>query len=269
MELNLKKPIIFFDIETTGINIAKDRIVEISYIKVLPGGQEETETIRVNPTIPISEEASSIHGITNEDVKDCPTFPEIAKDIAKIFQGCDLAGYNSNNFDIPMLAEEFLRAEVDIDLKKHRFIDVKVIFHKMEQRTLSAAYTFYCNKELECAHSAQADTEATYEILKAQLDRYNGKTCKNPKGEESEPLSNDIDVLSRFSSHNKNVDFAGRFVYDNKGRETINFGKYKGMPVQEVLEKDPGYFGWMMKSDFPLYTKKVLTNIKLRMKNTL
>ncbi len=269
MELNLKKPIIFFDLETTGINIAKDRIVEISYIKAYPGGQEETDTIRLNPTIPISEEASSIHGITNEDVKNCPPFSEIAKDIAKIFQGCDLAGYNSNNFDIPMLAEEFIRAEVDIDLQKNRFIDVKVIFHKMEQRTLSAAYAFYCNKELECAHSAQADTLATYEILKAQLDRYNGMTSKNAKGEESEPFSNDIDVLSRFSSHNKNVDFAGRFVYDNKGRETINFGKYKGLPVEDVLKKDPGYFGWIMNNDFPLYTKKILTNIKLRLMNKL
>lgn len=267
MELNLKKPLIFFDLETTGINIAHDRIVEISYLKLYPDHNQESKTIRVNPTIPIGEEAKAIHGITDEDVKDQPTFAEIAKEIAKVFEGSDLAGYNSIHFDIPLLAEEFLRAGVDIDLKKHRFVDAKVIFHKMEQRTLSAAYKFYCNKSLEEAHSAEADTYATYEILKAQIDRYEGLGYKNAKGEESEPIANDMDVLSRFSTHNQNVDFAGRFVYDQEGREVFNFGKYKGKPVEEVLDKDPGYYGWMMKGDFPLYTKKVLTNIKLRKRN--
>jgi DNA polymerase-3 subunit epsilon len=264
MELNLTKPIVFFDIESTGINVATDRIVEFSYLKIFPDGRKASKTYLVNPTIPISAEATSIHGITNEDVKDAPTFNEIAKEIAREFEGCDLGGYNSNTFDIPMLAEEFLRAGVDIDFKKHRFVDVKVIFHKMEQRTLSAAYQFYCNKELDGAHSAEADTLATYEILKAQVERYQGKTCKNAKGEESDPIENDMDVLAAFSMHNKNADFAGRIVYNNKGEEVFNFGKYKNKPVVEVLEKDPGYYGWMMKGDFPLYTKKVLTNIKLR-----
>lgn len=251
MELNLKNPIIFFDLETTGINIVTDRIVEFSYLKIYPNGKEESNTFLVNPTIPIPSKISEIHGITDEDVKDAPPFSELAKTLSKIFEGCDLAGYNSNKFDIPLLAEELLRAGVDIDLKKHKFIDVQVIFHKKEQRTLSAAYKFYCNKELTDAHSAEADTRATFEVLKAQLDTYSD-------------LKNDVAELSKFSSHTRNADFVGRIVYDENGVEHFNFGKYKGRKVEQVFESDPAYYGWMMNNDFPLYTKKVLTNIKLR-----
>jgi DNA polymerase-3 subunit epsilon len=251
MELLLKNPLIFFDLETTGINIASDRIVEISWLKIQPDGRESIQTRLVNPTIPIDPRAIAIHGISDEDVKDKPTFSEMARSLANEFEGCDFAGYNSNKFDIPLLAEEFLRAGVDFDLRKRKFIDVQVIFHKMEQRTLAAAYQFYCKKVLEDAHSAEADTRATYEILKAQLDHY-------------EHLHNDVDYLSEFSTQNRSVDLAGRIIYNDKDIEIFNFGKYKGEPVEEVLKKDPGYFGWILNGDFPLYTKKVLTNIKLR-----
>ena len=242
---------VFFDLETTGVNVASDRIVEISWLKIQPDGRESKWTQLVNPTIPIDPRAIAIHGITDEDVKDKPTFTEIARTLARDFEGCDFAGYNSNKFDIPLLAEEFLRAGVDFDLRKRKFIDVQVIFHKMEQRTLIAAYKFYCQKELENAHSAEADTRATYEILKAQLDHY-------------EHLQNDVDYLSAFSTQNRSVDLAGRIIYNDKDIEVFNFGKYKGESVEEVLKKDPGYFGWILNGDFPLYTKKVLTNIKLR-----
>ena len=255
MELNLTKPIVFFDLETTGVDVANDRIVEISLHKVMPDGKEETKTMRINPEMPIPPQSTEIHGISDEDVKDEPTFNIVAKDVAKFIEGCDLAGYNSNKFDVPLLAEEFLRVGLDVDLKKHRLIDVQVIFHKMEQRTLSAAYKFYCEKNLDNAHSAEADTIATYEILKAQIDRYT-------------ELNNDVEELSKFSSHNKNADFAGRIVYNNKEEEVFNFGKYKGQTVESVLEKDQGYFSWMLNSDFPLYTKKVLTAIKLRKFNS-
>ena len=251
MELNLKNTIVFFDLETTGVNVASDRIVEISWLKIQTDGSESIKTHLVNPTIPIDPRAIAIHGITDEDVKDKPTFSDLARTLAKEFEGCDFAGYNSNKFDIPLLAEEFLRADVDFDLRKRKFIDVQVIFHKMEQRTLTAAYQFYCKKVLEDAHSAEADTLATYEILKAQLDHY-------------EHLQNDVDYLSVFSTQNRSVDLAGRIIYNDKDIEVFNFGKYKGEPVEEVLKKDPGYFGWILKGDFPLYTKKVLTNIKLR-----
>ncbi|HJX70941.1 MAG TPA: 3'-5' exonuclease [Bacteroidales bacterium] len=251
MKLKLKNPLIIFDLETTGINIVTDRIVELSYLKVYPNGDEELRTMKINPTIPIPEKASKIHGITDQDVKDAPTFQEVARSIANIFEGCDFAGFNSNKFDIPLLAEEFIRADVDIDLMKRKFIDVQVIFHKKEQRTLEAAYKFYCNKNLDDAHSAEADTLATFEILKAQLERY-------------EDLPTDIDELSRYSSHNRNADFAGRIIYDDDGNEVFNFGKYKGQLVEDVFRKDPAYYSWMMNSEFPLYTKKVLTSIKLR-----
>lgn len=251
MKLNIKKPIVFFDLETTGINIVTDRIVELSYLKIFPNGNEEGKTIRINPTVPIPPKTTEIHGISDEDVKDEPTFAEVAKSLTKVLEGADLAGYNSNKFDIPLLAEELLRAGIDIDLKKRRFVDVQVIFLKKEQRTLSAAYKFYCQKELLNAHSAEADTKATYEILQAQLDRY-------------PDLENDIDKLADFSSHTKNVDFAGRIVYDENGAEVFNFGKHKGKTVEEVLAKDPAYYGWIINNEFPLYTKKVLTNIKLR-----
>lgn len=250
MRLNLKNPIIFFDLETTGINIASDRIVEISYLKVDLNGNETEKTLRVNPGIPIPEKATEIHGITDEDVRDAPGFNEVARSLARDFEGCDLAGYNSVRFDIPLLAEEFLRAGVDIDLKRKKFVDVQVIFMKMEPRTLSAAYKFFTGQVLEDAHSAAADTRATYEVMQAQLDRY-------------DILENDVASLAEFSAHNRNVDFAGRIIYDDQDVEVFNFGKYKGKPVREILEKDPGYYGWMMNGDFPLYTKKVLTGIKL------
>jgi DNA polymerase-3 subunit epsilon len=253
MQLNLKNPLVFFDLETTGINITNDRVVEISYLKVKPDGHEECRTRRVNPQIPIPGEATAIHGITDEDVKDCPTFKEIAKSLAAQIEGCDLAGFNSNRFDIPMLAEEFLRAGVTIDLNKRKFIDVQTIFHKMEQRNLAAAYKFYCGKEFTNAHSAESDTRATYEVLMSQLDRY-------PE------LENDIDALSKFSSFNHNVDFAGRMIYNENGDEVINFGKHKGSLVKDVLKKDQGYYGWMMQGDFPLNTKQKLTEIRFRLK---
>jgi DNA polymerase-3 subunit epsilon len=251
MKLNLKNPLIFFDLETTGIDVATDRIVEISYLKVFPNGDEESKTMKVNPTIPIPPKVTAIHGITDEDVKDAPKFNEIAKSLMKVFEGSDFAGYNSNKFDLPLLAEEFIRAGADIDLKKRKFIDIQVIFHKKEQRTLSAAYKFYCNKDLVNAHSAEADTKATFEILKAQLDRYTD-------------LPNDVDELSKFSCQNQNVDFLGRIIFNEEGREIFNFGKYKGQLVDEILKKDQGYYGWMMNGQFPLHTKNVLTAIKLR-----
>jgi DNA polymerase III subunit epsilon len=251
MNLNLKRPIAFFDLETTGLNVTTDRIVEISILKISPDGHEESKTMRINPTIPIDPKAIAIHGITDEDVKDAPTFTDIARSLAKDLEGCDLAGYNSNKFDIPLLAEEFIRADVDFDMKKRRFIDVQVIFHKMEQRTLTAALKFYCDKNLENAHSAEADTRATYDVLLAQMERY-------------EELSRDVEQLSEFSAQTKNADFAGRIVYDENNVEVFNFGKHKGVPVEKVFEKEPGYYNWMMNSDFPLYTKKVLTAIKLR-----
>jgi DNA polymerase-3 subunit epsilon len=254
MQLNLKRPIVFFDIESTGLNVATDRIVELCVVKVLPNGDTEIKTRRVNPTIPISPEAQAVHGISNEDVKDCPTFKSIAKSLANYLEGCDFAGYNSLKFDIPMLAEEFLRADIDFDFRKKYLVDVQNIFHKMEQRTLSAAYKFYCEKELENAHSAQADTVATYEILKAQLDRY------------PQTLQNDVKMLAEFSTKSKMVDYAGRIVYNDKDVPVFNFGKHKGKPVTEVFASEPSYYSWMMNGDFTLDTKKILTDIRLKMK---
>ncbi len=252
MNLNLKNPIVFFDLETTGTNINSDRIVEICYLKVYPNGMEETKTMRINPEMHIPESAIAVHGIHDEDVANCPKFKEVAASIAHDIEGCDLAGFNSNRFDIPVLAEEFLRAGVDINMSKRKFIDVQVIYHKLEQRTLSAAYKFYCDKNLEDAHTAEADTRATYEVLKAQLDRY------------PDELQNDMAFLSEYSSFNRNVDFAGRMVYDDNGVEVFNFGKYKGMPVADILRKDPGYYSWILQGDFTLNTKQMLTKIKLR-----
>ena len=253
MKLNLKNPIVFFDLETTGTNINTDRIVEICYLKVYPNGNEETKTMRINPEMHIPEQSSAIHGIYDADVADCPTFKEVAKEVARDIEGCDLAGFNSNRFDIPVLAEEFLRAGVDIDMMKRKFIDVQVIYHKLEQRTLSAAYKFYCGKDLDGAHSANADTRATYEVLKAQLDRY-------------DDLPNDMEELSKYSRVNRNVDFMGRIILDDNDRELVNFGKYKGQPVTEVLRKDPSYYDWIMKGDFAQNTKDCFTRIKLAMK---
>ena len=254
MKLNLKNPLVFFDLETTGVNINNDRIVEICYLKVYPNGNEESKTMRINPEMHIPEQSSDVHGIYDEDVADCPTFKEVAKVIARDIEGCDLAGFNSNRFDVPLLAEEFLRAGVDIDMSRRKFIDVQVIYHKLEQRTLSAAYKFYCDKNLEDAHTAEADTRATYEVLKAQLDRY------------PEALQNDMGFLSEYSSFTRNVDFAGRMVYNEENIPTFNFGKYKGKPVEEGLRKDPGYDSWMLQGDFTLNTKQMLTRIKLGMK---
>lgn len=252
MQLNLKNPLVFFDLETTGINITKDRIVEISLLKVHPNGKEEVKSRRINPEMPIPPQATAIHGITDDDVKDCPTFKQVAKSLADQLEGCDLAGFNSSRFDVPMLSEEFLRAGVDFDMSKRKFVDVQIIFHKKEQRTLEAAYRFYCDKQLENAHSAEADTKATYEVLKSQLERY-------------PDLVNDIEVLSKeYSSFNNNVDFAGRMIYDEKGVELFNFGKHKGKPVTEVLRNEPSYYSWMMDGDFPLNTKQMLTKIRLR-----
>ncbi|MCR4764794.1 MAG: 3'-5' exonuclease [Bacteroidaceae bacterium] len=251
MKLNLTNPVVFFDLETTGTDINKDRIVEICYLKVWPNGNEDAHTMRINPGMHIPEESSKVHGIYDDDVKECPVFKEVAKNIAKDFEGADIAGFNSNRFDVPLLAEEFLRAGIDVDLSRHRFIDVQVIFHKKEQRTLSAAYQFYCGKNLEDAHTALADTRATYEVLKAQLDKY-------------PDLQNDMKFLSDYSSFTKNVDFAGRMVYDDNGAEVFNFGKYKGQLVKDVLAKDPGYYSWILNSDFTLNTKAALTRIRVR-----
>ena len=252
MDLKLQKPIVFFDLETTGVNAIHDRIVEISYIKVFPDGNEESKTLRINPERHIPEQSSAIHGIYDEDVKDCPTFKQVARDIAAIFVNSDIAGFNSNYFDVPMLVEEMLRAGIDFDITKCRLIDVQNIYHKLEQRTLSAAYKFYCGKNLEDAHSAQADTRATYEVLKAQLDKYPDK------------LNNDVQFLSSFSKMNDNVDFAGRIIYNDKHIPVFNFGKYKGQSVEDVLARDPGYYGWMMQGDFPQNTKQVLTKLRLK-----
>ncbi|MCQ2212410.1 MAG: 3'-5' exonuclease [Bacteroidaceae bacterium] len=254
MKLNLKNPIIFFDLETTGIDVAKDRIVELCYIKVFPNGNEESKSMRLNPGMHIPEASSQVHGIYDEDVQDCPTFSQIASDLKKVFEGADLAGFNSNRFDIPLLVEEFLRVGIDIDLSRRKMVDVQNIYHKLERRTLIAAYKYYCNKDLENAHSALADTRATLEVLEAQLDRY------------PDDLQNDISFLAEFSSLNKNADFAGRFVYDDEGNIVINFGKYKGRPLIDTLRHDPGYYGWMQQSDFPLNTKQVLTKAYLQSK---
>lgn len=255
MELKLNKPICFFDLETTGIDVAKDRIVEISVLKVFPNGNKESKTWLVNPTIPIPAQSTAIHGITDEKVANEPTFAELAPHIYNMIKDSDLAGFNSDRFDIPLLAEEMLRAEVDFDMKNRVSVDVQTIFHKKEERTLSAAYKFYCNESLENAHSAEADTNATYEILKAQLERY-------------EDLENDMKKLSEFTTRKKSVDFAGFIALNKEGKEIFSFGKHKGVLVEEVLDKEPGYFGWIQNADFPLYTKKVLTAIKLRKLNT-
>ncbi len=251
MQLNLQNPIIIFDIETTGLDTAKDRIVEISIIKIQPNQKEEVYTQRINPTIPISPDAQRIHHISDADVANMPTFKDVAHKIKQFIEGCDVAGYNSLKFDIPLLVEEFLRVDIDIDFRKRKLIDVQNIFHKMEQRTLVAAYKFYCNKDLSDAHQAEADTRATYEILQAQLDKYAN-------------LENDINFLSKFSETKKTADYAGRIAYDENGEEVFNFGKYKGKKVADILKTDSGYYGWMMNSDFTNDTKKVLTQIKLR-----
>lgn len=255
MQLNLTRPICFFDLETTGTNVANDRIVEISILKVHPEGKEEKFTWLVNPTISIPAETTAVHGIKDEDVANKPTFKDLANEIYHLIKDSDLAGYNSNRFDIPLLAEEMLRADVDFDMKNRHAVDVQTIFHKMEQRTLTAALKFYCQKELTDAHSAEADTIATYEVLKAQLDRY-------------EDLENNMKSLADFSARKKLADFAGFIAFNKNGEEVFSFGKHRGKKVDDVLDQEPGYFGWIQNADFPLYTKKVLTAIKLRKLNT-
>ncbi|MCG8235609.1 3'-5' exonuclease [Tenacibaculum finnmarkense] len=252
MELNLTRPIIFFDLETTGINIAKDRVVEIAILKVFPNGNKESKTWLVNPEMPIPEASTEIHGITNEKVANEPTFKALSVGINQMIEGCDLAGFNSNRFDIPVLAEELMRAGIDFDMTDRKAVDVQVIFHKKEQRTLSAGYQFYCGQELVGAHGAEADTNATYEILLAQLDKY-------------DDIENTVDALSEYSTHGKRADFAGFILINDKDQEIFSFGKYKGRTVEEVFKENPGYNSWIQNADFPLYTKKVLREIKARM----
>jgi len=254
MELKLKKPICFFDLETTGVNVSKDRIVEISILKVFPNGNKESFTWRVNPEMKIPAVTTAIHGISDEMVLNEPTFKELAPKVSELIKNSDLGGFNSNRFDIPLLAEELLRAEIDFDLKVNQAVDVQTIFHKMEKRTLEAAYKFYCNKDLTNAHSAEADTMATYEVLKAQLDKY-------------DDLENDMDYLSKFSSHQNFVDFAGFIGYNKEGQEIITFGKHKGKVIEDLFKTEPGYFSWIQNADFPNYTKKVLRDLKNRITN--
>ncbi|MBN2614219.1 MAG: 3'-5' exonuclease [Bacteroidales bacterium] len=265
MELQLKRPLAFFDIESTGLNVIRDRIVELCIVKVHPGSKTETKTWLLNPEIPISKEASDIHGITDEMVQDKPTFKQVAHDVERFLANSDLAGYNSNRFDIPMLVEELMRAGIDFEVENRRFVDVQNIFMKMEPRTLKAAYRFYVQKELENAHSAEADVMATYEVLKAQLDRYQDTEFEDKKGKITKPVLNDVDALARFSQHHRNADLSGQVIYNADGKEVFQFGKHKGKTVEEVFRAEPAYYDWMQRADFPLYTKRLMTRIKLRM----
>lgn len=255
MKLKLERPIIFFDIEATGLDTSTGRIVELSFIKIHPNGNEESQTLRFNPGIHIKEDATRVNGIKDEDVVDCPLFKEKASELAAIFKGCDIAGFNSNYFDIPMLMEEFYRNGVQFDLSESKFVDVQNIYHKLERRDLTTAYKFYCGKDLTNAHTANADTRATYEVLQAQLDKY-GDTLKN-----------DISFLADFSRRNNNVDLAGRIVKNDQGVEIINFGKYKGTPVSEVFQKDPGYYPWIQRGKFTQDTKMAFQRLKLKYKS--
>lgn len=265
MKLNLKRPICFFDLETTGTNISTDRIVEIAITKVFPDDKEEVKCRKINPTIPIPIEASLVHGIYDEDVKEEPTFKQVAKGLYDFMKDCDLGGFNSNKFDVPLLLEEFHRVGIDFDISNINLVDVQNIFHQMEQRTLVAAYKFYCDKDLTDAHSAAADTNATYEVLKAMLDKYEKTEFTDKEGNTSVPVVNDVPKLAEFSKRNNNVDLAGRFVYNKENIECFNFGKHKGKPVEQVLSEEPSYYAWMMNGEFSINTKKVLENIKLRL----
>jgi DNA polymerase III subunit epsilon len=264
MNLKLTRPLAVLDLETTGANVGSDRIVEICILKVHPGGEQEIRTHRVNPGIPIPKVVTAIHGISDEDVKDAPTFTELAPQLSQFLAGCDLSGYNALKFDIPLLAEEFLRAGTDFDLKGRRIVDVQNIFHKMEPRNLRAAYQFYCGKDLINAHSAEADTIATFEILDAQIARYENAPYIDNDGNVTFPVVNDVSALHDFSIYHKFCDLAGHLIFDEKGRETFNFGKYKGKVVEDVFAREPSYYDWMMNAQFPNYTKKVITAIKLR-----
>lgn len=251
IKLNLERPIIFFDLETTGTNVTHDRIVEISYIKVYPDGREEKKSRRLNPEMPIPPASTAVHHIKDEDVKNEPTFRQIAKSLLEIFDDCDIAGYNSNKFDVPVLMEEFGRCGINFDIAGRRFIDVQNIFHKMEQRTLVAAYKFYCGADLEGAHSALADTQATYEVLLGQLKKYS-------------ELQNDVDFLAKFSTIGRNLDLAARIVLDDNDVPIFNFGKHKGKAVKDVLRREPSFFDWIMQGDFPKNTKDVLCQLKYK-----
>lgn len=279
MKLNLKKPLVIFDLETTGLDLVRDRIIQISYIKLLPSGEELRGNELINPERPIPQEVVTLTGISNDDVKDKPTFKQLGQKLAEIFTGSDFAGFNSNHFDIPLLAEEFLRAGIDFDFSKCRLIDVQTIFHKMERRNLAAAYKFYCGRKMEEdfeAHRADQDTEATYRVLMGELDKYAPGANEDPE----KVLENDMDKLAEFSKTNNNIDFAGRIVWgevkDRNGKplldkdgnprltEVFNFGKHKGLPVADVLRIDPGYYSWILSGDFTYNTKQVLTRIRLR-----
>lgn len=266
MHIKLNKPLIFIDLEATGLSIGSDRIVEISLLKLNPDNSTETKTERVNPEIPIPEQVSKIHGIYQKDIADSPSFKQLAPELLRFIGNSDFAGFNSNKFDIPMLAEEFLRSEVDFDLEGRKLVDVQNIFHFMEPRNLSAAYKFYCNKSIENAHSAEADVTATFEIFKAQLQRYGNTVLEDEKGNEYHPIVNDISKLTELNTRSKNADLAGRIVFNEKGVEVFSFGKHKDKSVVEVFTKEPSYYNWMMNGDFPLYTKKIITKIRLKMK---
>lgn len=264
MPLRLTRPLAIIDLETTGVNVGHDRIVEISIVKVFPDGSRETFTQRINPEMPIPPHSTAVHGITDDDVKDAPTFAQVGHKIAQILRDCDLAGFNSNKFDFPLLVEEFLRAGIEFEIKGRRLIDVQNIFHKMEPRTLKAAYKFYCGTELENAHSAEADALATYEVLLAQVERYQGMEVEDRENRTRIIFENTPASLHQVSFVHRNADLVGHIVYNDQGREVFNFGKYKGQPVEEIFAKEPAYYDWMMKAEFPLYTKKVITAIKLR-----
>jgi DNA polymerase III subunit epsilon len=265
MKVNLNRPLAFLDLETTGTDVSTDRIVEIAIVKMMPDESVERHCFRVNPTIPIPEASSKIHGIYDADIVNEPTFEQLSKKIFKILFDADLAGFNSHKFDFPLLAEEFMRVGIIFNLQEKKLIDIQNIYHKMERRTLAAGYQFYCGKKLENAHSALADTEATMEIFLQQMDRYAGKEIEDERGNTSVMITGDIDQLHEFSKYHNSVDLMGRIVYDEKGKEVFNFGKFKGQAVEDVLKKEPGYYSWMMNGDFPLYTKQVLTSIKNRM----
>lgn len=264
MKLNLKRPLAFFDLEATGVNIASDRIVEISILKAMPDGTEEVKTLKINPLIPIPLETSLIHGIYDEDIKDAPIFKQVAEEIIEFIGDADLAGYNSNKFDIPMLMEEFLRVGAKFDIDNRHFVDVQNIFHQMEQRTLRAAYKFYCGKDIINAHSAEADIKATYEVLLAQIEKYEGKDWEDKKGNISQPVANDVAALHQFTNINKPVDFAGRMVFNEDDIACFNFGKHKGKTVFQVFDEEPSYYSWIMNGDFPLYTKNRLDNLWIK-----
>lgn len=263
MKLFLKNPLVVFDLETTGTNTSKDRIVEIALIKIFPDGTEEEKCRKINPEMPIPAESSAIHGIFDEHVKDEPTFKQMARSMAQFLEGCDLAGYNILKFDVPLLVEEFLRANVDFDVENRKLLDAQKIFHMMEKRNLTAAYKFYCGQELENAHSALADTRATKEVFKAQVEKYEGQELTDLLGKVKGTITNDMHALHDLINH-KMVDLAGRIIFDDQGVEVLNFGKHKGKPVTEVLEKEPSFYDWMMKGDFALDTKNKLTQLRLR-----